>query len=113
MNAWRVSQSARDLAADAVASDEFVLLRDSAAQSIRTSGELHRVLHVMTQVGESDPIGAMPQGTRTVLGMAMVLTEAACVCLTLAGVLETEGVQLETITPAELLDLSLVLCVRL
>jgi hypothetical protein len=113
MNAWRVSQSARDLAAEAVASDEFVLLRDSASQSIGTSNELHRVLDVMTRVGESDPIGAMSANTRAVLGMAMVLTEAACVCLTLASVLETEGVELELITPAGLLDLSLLLCVRL
>lgn len=92
MNDWRFSSAARDLAAAAVASDAFARmgasLPERAARTVDTAGD-------MSIAASSD------------LVVTMVLAEVASCCLTLAGIFERGGAELEGMSPDALVELSL------
>ena len=101
MDDWRLGRAARDLAAAAVASDAFARmgasLPERAAETLRlTSAERSGT------AGEDDLITASSD-----LVITMVLAEVASFCLTLAGILERDGADLDGMSPDALVEISL------
>jgi hypothetical protein len=89
---WRFGSAARDLAAAAVASDAFARM---GATLPERAVEVQDETPDMSATASSD------------LVVTMVLAEVASFCLTLAGVLERDGADLEAMSPDALVELSL------
>ena len=97
MDDWRFGSAARDLAAAAVASDAFARMGASLPERAAETLELES-----GTAGEDDPIAAS-----SALVVTMVLAEVASFCLTLAGILERDGADLNGISPDALVEISL------
>jgi hypothetical protein len=89
---WRFGSAARDLAAAAVASDAFARMGASLPER---AAEAHDLTPDMSLTASSD------------LVVTMVLAEVASFCLTLAGILERDGADLDAMSPDALVEISL------
>ena len=104
MNDWRLGSAARDLAAAAVASDAFARMGASLPERAVETLDLSSAT-----AGEDDLTHGMSSMASSALVVTMVLAEVASFCLTLAGILERDGADLNGISPDALVEISLAL----
>lgn len=106
MNDWRIGSAARDLAAAAVASDAFARMGASLPERATRTLDLAS-LEISGTVDEDELMHDMSITASSDLVVAMVLAEVASFCLTLAGILERDGADLDGMSPDALVEISL------
>ena len=106
MDDWRLGSAARDLAAAAVASDAFARMGASLPERAAETLDLASAERSGT-AGEDDPMRDRSVNASSDLVVTMILAEVASFCLTLAGILERDGADLNGISPDALVEISI------